>query len=147
MHIKNKRLTVRRRRRFFLHFRWIWISLLLFASILFVFLATSILFRKISVLSPVTWLYQHDTGIIDGSQKALVVRDLLQRNHIVFRSVYSVNGAIVIIPEKGQIVLFSPNKDFSVQIASLQLVTSHFTIEGKHFTRLDFRYDKPVITF
>jgi len=43
-------------------------------------------------------------------------------------------------------VILSTQKDISVQIASLQLISSRLTMEGKRFTRLDLRYDKPVLS-
>jgi hypothetical protein len=44
-------------------------------------------------------------------------------------------------------VIFSSKKDIQSQIASLQLVVKRLTIEGKRFKSLDFRFDKPMITF
>jgi hypothetical protein len=36
-------------------------------------------------------------------------------------------------------------KDIHQQISSLQFILSRLTMEGKQFTRLDLRFDKPVI--
>lgn len=44
-------------------------------------------------------------------------------------------------------VLFSSEKSIDNQIASLQRTLNHFTIEGKLFKRIDFRFDKPVVVF
>ena len=44
-------------------------------------------------------------------------------------------------------VIVSLQKDLTLQIASLQLTIAHLTIEGKQFKQLDFRFDKPVLTF
>lgn len=49
--------------------------------------------------------------------------------------------------EDGEQIIFSTSKDLKLQVASLQLVLNRLTIEGKKFKRLDFRFDKPVITF
>ena len=43
-------------------------------------------------------------------------------------------------------VIISTNKDISQQIASLQLITTRLTMEGKRFSRLDLRYDQPVLS-
>lgn len=44
-------------------------------------------------------------------------------------------------------VILSLQKNITLQIASLQLTIAHLTIEGKRFHRLDFRFDKPIITY
>lgn len=48
--------------------------------------------------------------------------------------------------EKEEIIIDS-KKDILYQLSSLQLIASQLKIEGKTFSRLDFRYKKPVITF
>lgn len=47
----------------------------------------------------------------------------------------------------GKTIIISLNKDIEQQVSSLQLTIRELTMEGKEFHRLDFRYDKPVITF
>lgn len=147
MRIKDTRVLARRKRRFFLHLRWGILIVLAIGILVFIFVSFLFIFRKSSLLSPVTSLYFKDIGVVDGGQKVLVVRNLLQDNSVIFVDVFYQNGVIYLIPEKGQVVLLSPDKDLAVQIASLQRITSQLTIEGKHFTRLDFRFDKPVIVF
>lgn len=44
-------------------------------------------------------------------------------------------------------VIIDPNKDIDEQLSSLQLVLKQLKIEGKVLKRLDFRYQKPIITF
>lgn len=43
-------------------------------------------------------------------------------------------------------VLIATTKNISQQIASLQLITSRLTMEGKRFSRLDLRYDQPILS-
>lgn len=43
-------------------------------------------------------------------------------------------------------VFISTIKDMDKQIGSLQLTIRALTMEGKEFHRLDFRYDRPVIS-
>ena len=45
------------------------------------------------------------------------------------------------------VVFISDKKDLSGQIDSLQLILNRLTIEGKRFKILDFRFDKPVISY
>jgi hypothetical protein len=51
----------------------------------------------------------------------------------------------VVTLSTGQQVLFSDSKDLHSQVSSLQLIYSRLTIEGKGFSRLDLRFDKPVL--
>jgi len=43
--------------------------------------------------------------------------------------------------------IIDPKKDIEEQISSLQLILSQLKIEGKAFKRLDFSYQKPIISF
>ena len=49
--------------------------------------------------------------------------------------------------EKDSEVIIDPKKDVEAQLSSLQLILSALKIEGKAFKRLDFRYQKPIISF
>lgn len=44
-------------------------------------------------------------------------------------------------------VILDPGKSLEEQISSLQLIVSQLKIEGKAFKRLDFSYQKPIISF
>lgn len=44
-------------------------------------------------------------------------------------------------------VIFNPSKNLDMQVRSLQIILSRLTIEGKRFKSLDFRFDKPVVSF
>lgn len=52
---------------------------------------------------------------------------------------------LVKLTDKGE-VLLSPDKDMTQQVASLQVILTRLTMEGKRFKRLDMRFDKPVIS-
>lgn len=51
----------------------------------------------------------------------------------------------VISTKDGGSAYLTKNKDLSDQLSSLQRILSRLTMEGKKFSRLDLRYDKPVI--
>ena len=55
------------------------------------------------------------------------------------------DGSYKVVLTKGGIVTFSSQKDIITQIASLQYILSHLTMEGKLFSQLDLRFEKPVI--
>jgi len=44
-------------------------------------------------------------------------------------------------------VIFNPLENLDLQVRSLQIILSRLTIEGKRFKSLDFRFDKPVVSF
>lgn len=46
-----------------------------------------------------------------------------------------------------QEVIFSSQKTYDAQVSSLQLLLSRLTIEGKRISRIDLRYDNPVVVF
>lgn len=45
------------------------------------------------------------------------------------------------------LVLFSKEKEYSNQVASLQFILSRSKIEGKIPQKIDLRFDKPVLTY
>ena len=47
----------------------------------------------------------------------------------------------------GEIVILSLRKDLTSQITSLQLTSKQLTMNNKRFRRIDFRFDKPVLTY
>ena len=74
------------------------------------------------------------------------ISGLLTSHHIPFDKISAQNQTIFVVQvtDEGK-VLFTTTKDLSSQVTSLQLILERLTMEGKHFSRLDFRYMKPVI--
>lgn len=75
------------------------------------------------------------------------LENLLSDSDIEFSSVTfrSPSSYLVKLKEDGEAIL-SLDKDFRDQITSLQAVLKQLTIEGKRVIKIDFRFDKPVIT-
>lgn len=71
----------------------------------------------------------------------------LEKKSIEYKSVSVESTIIKIILEGAQEVIFDINKPLSLQTSSLQLMLSRLTIEGKRFSKIDFRNDLPIITF
>jgi hypothetical protein len=69
----------------------------------------------------------------------------LRKKQIDFTSVTRQNDAYVITLSDNGKVTFSTQKDIMTQIASLQYILSHLTMEGRQFSSLDLRFDQPVI--
>jgi len=84
-----------------------------------------------------------------ASQKGDMIDTLksgLNKQNIAYTSIARAkDGALIVTLQDGGQVTFSPQKDIILQIASLQYILSHLTMEGKLFTRLDLRFEKPVI--
>ena len=70
-----------------------------------------------------------------------------REHHIEFSEISSSNSAYTITLKNGEYVILSSQKDLKAQLSSLQYILPRLTMEGKLFTRLDLRFDKPVIVF
>ena len=76
------------------------------------------------------------------------VEDALSEKHVAFSRVnIATESSYLITLPGGEEILISKEKNIPMQIASLQLILSRLTIEGKGFSRLDLRFDKPVVVF
>jgi hypothetical protein len=69
----------------------------------------------------------------------------LQKEQIEYSSIKNGNNSFVVTLQEGGTVTFSSQKDIMTQIASLQYILSHLTMEGRQFSTLDLRFDQPVI--
>lgn len=52
----------------------------------------------------------------------------------------------IILKNKEEVII-DAKKDIDLQLSSLQLILNQLKIEGKPLKRLDFRYQKPIISF
>lgn len=76
------------------------------------------------------------------------VENLCNKCHLFCTNITMDGGsAVSLFVGTNEQVIVSLEKDLPTQIASLQLTIAHLTIEGKQFKQLDFRFDKPVLTF
>lgn len=83
-----------------------------------------------------------------SSQVSNDMQNLLDQYHLSVDSITTgTDSAMHILFKGGQEIIFSENKEIKAQIASLQLIMNRLTIEGKQFSRIDLRFDNPVITF
>ncbi len=76
------------------------------------------------------------------------IAELLDKNALQYQSIdIQRDSSVLVIMQNNAQVFLSTQKDLSQEIASLQLTIAHLTIEGKSFSRLDFRFDRPIISF
>lgn len=127
------------------------IFLISFLSLFGYFAASSDFFGK-KIISPVPLAKSYDKSMINAikninqSDLEKLKTDLLKNNISFVDISASSDGSLNVLLSSDQNVIFSPKKDIDFQISSLQLIMSRFTIEGRRFSRLDFRFDKPVIS-
>jgi len=90
-------------------------------------------------------LSENNTNSSDDQTHISVVEAKLKEKNIDFSEIKPVNGGYRILMKNGGEVLFSSHKDIALQISSLQFILSRLTMESKLFSRLDLRFDKPVV--
>ena len=76
----------------------------------------------------------------------VLIEKQLKAKHIPFNSVKAEDDKYIITLQDDAKVTFSAKKDIMTQISSLQFILSRLTMEGKLFSQLDLRFEKPVIT-
>lgn len=105
-----------------------------------VLLLYAVFFEKVP--KPISPLSKNQT-----SANSIIEKTLKSKN-ISFISIETAKDLNLIIKlGKDSDVILDPNKDIDQQLSSLQLILSQLKIEGKLFKRLDFRYQKPIISF
>lgn len=139
----QKRIIYRRKLKGFLRYIFFSLTIALGAFLLF-FSVWIILKNHAHLLSAVP-----TTVSTKKSQRVLSEIETLCQNEKVPCAnivVHTDTTATFTVDGNGEVIL-SLEKDIATQIASLQLTIANLTIEGKRFSRLDFRFDKPVISY
>ncbi len=114
----------------------IFLGLLIIASMLF-FLA--FLEKEEPIINPLSKDQTSSGRIISKTLKdhKIQYKDLETTKDLKYKIKFEDNAEAII----------DPKKDIESQITSLQLILSQLKIEGKAFKRLDFSYQKPIISF
>lgn len=135
-----------RRKRKISLFICVCILVILLVGLSYFFIGRTIL-RIPSYISPLPFaFFPIDSQTSDPFK--LQLSEMLKEQNIPFTdiSVY-VDGTVVVTLVNKSTVVLSKAKDLSEQVSSLQLIYSRLTIEGKEFSRLDLRFENPVIIF
>lgn len=83
-----------------------------------------------------------------NTSKNVDIKSLLLGGKVDFESVHaSTDSAYIVNLKEGGRVIFSTKKDLPSQVRSLQIILSRLTIDGKRLKVLDFRFDKPVVSY
>jgi hypothetical protein len=74
------------------------------------------------------------------------IKKFFEEEKIDFTEIKRIGKASYQITDNADRVIYiSSEKDLSKQLSSLQRIVSRLTMEGKKYTRLDLRFDKPII--
>lgn len=74
-----------------------------------------------------------------------MIKEKLKKSRFSVKNSTDYDNGYLVTLSTDEKIIFSKNKPLEEQISSLQLISSRFTIEGKHFVQLDLRFDRPVI--
>ena len=100
---------------------------------------------KMQKLYPSITKVTHPSQSNQQDKTYINLQNSLNKDQIAYTSIQNGNGSYVITLQNGGNVTFSSQKDIMIQIASLQYILSHLTMEGRQFSTLDLRFDQPVI--
>lgn len=88
-------------------------------------------------------LDMNSKGVVEEKVKSLLSQKNIPYNSVVFKD----QSEIAIILKNEEEIWLSQSKTLEEQISSLQFMLSRLTIEGKSFTKIDLRFERPVILF
>ncbi len=116
--------------------------------ICFIFLGiifTISLLHKKTILNPIVKVYSNVTNSFSDNTSS--IENQLSKNNLPYKSVNKSSFGYTVVLKEGTIVYIDSSKDINSEISSLQLIQTHFTIEGKNIKLVDFRFDQPVVSF
>lgn len=97
----------------------------------------------VSPLANIKFVYaSHEDSTFDQLKKELAKKQIA-----VNKIEKTIDATFIVELKQGGEVTFSSQKDIIAQIASLQFILSHLTMEGREFSKLDLRFEKPVVVF
>jgi cell division septal protein FtsQ len=142
--MRKKKELPRRRRRFVKR-----IIFFLLVLLIVILIAGGISFYffevKMQKLYPATATVTRTVTTNQPDKTYIALQAGLNKDQIEYTTITKGNGSYIVVLKNGGKVTFSAQKDIMTQIASLQYILSHLTMEGRQFSTLDLRFDQPVI--
>ena len=139
--------TARKKNKFLLYAPFVLIFLFFLLFFYAVRLYLPSIFNKSAFVSPIAFSIKEKIGVLSGGSSNKELENLLSQKNIAFSSISVLSDSSYLVKlSTGEEIIFSGTKAMPPQVSSLQLILSRLTIEGKRFVRLDFRFDKPVVT-
>lgn len=137
----NKRKTHKKRKKLFGVVALVCIVIAFFAGVVYV----SRTFFGISLVSPIPLDTSFNLPSRNTTAKTTEVERFLKENDIPYQSVRiaSDSSILVSLTENGDVYLSQEN--YPEELTTLQVIVSKITMEGKRFSRLDLRFERPVI--
>lgn len=143
--IKNRKNELRQKRLYFIS-----IIISCFSVVTSSFLSYWLFLRPHAIISPLAMVFAASQTSSTNQQVDMLgnIQKQLADAKIVYSKINQIDATTYTITiNDDETVFIDGSKDINRQIDSLQLITSRLTMEGKHFSRLDVRFDKPVIVF
>ena len=143
--MQKKKELPRKRRRFLKKILFFSV----FSSIIFVVLSFIAIYlvvvklKKPLYISPVPVMQIAQAN--QGERMENLFDNELRKEKIDYSTIKSGYNFYLVTLSDGGKVTFSTQKDIMLQIASLQYILSHLTMEGRQFSTFDLRFDKPVV--
>ena len=82
----------------------------------------------------------------DNDDSIKKIEKSLKEEKVVYKDVKKIGSSgYEVTLVSGEKVLLSDTKDLRSQLSSLQVIISRLTMEGKRFSKLDLRFDRPAI--
>lgn len=95
----------------------------------------------VALISPIS-------GVSFSKTPTEEIRTTLTKANIAFETIYTASQSAYVVRQKeGAEIILTSSKDIKLQVATLQLILSKLTIEGKSLSRVDLRFDKPIVVF
>ena len=134
----HRRHNRKRRSKIFLSICFL---LILIVAGILIYLKTT---QKVVYISPLADGFKIDISS-DRDESLVLLKKLLNEKKIEYTDIKRYGRHYTIMLKDGSEVHISSKKEIIPQIASLQLILSRLTMEGKGIKALDLRFDKPVI--
>ena len=101
-----------------------------------------------SLISPIGKAYSSVVNtIMSQDNNENEIRKKFSDHNMTITSLQQTDSDITITSDKNATYIFDKKKKIPEQITSLQLILSRLTIEGKQASKIDFRFNNPVVTF
>jgi len=85
-------------------------------------------------------------GFISNDATRHTIINECMKIHLQCQDIKSEKDSVSFFVQNHQVII-STKKSLTEQMSSLQLTIHQLTMEGKDFSGLDFRYDRPVISY
>ncbi len=124
-------------------------GLLVIISVVFVseYLYLNFYSSKNMYLSPIPQATPQNSGNSSKDIQNQIITGLNSLNISYTGVTKNQDGSFNVNLKDSGVAIIAPNKDIKLQLSSLQLMLSRLTIEGKKLRILDFRYNRPFVSF